>query len=217
MIYGDWLEALQEFNELAGDNWKIVLNRMLRGKADISELDRNIQAAFRVFVCSVKKMILEDRKKDLAEVEEILHNQILYHLLEKYERTLSNVSCDLEKLCILYLLGEESTADKLVEGIFDSVIVRKNDDFLKTYKEYGLESEEVIKNIADVLDSLVMAAVRTRSSSESFRKFLNKNIPDDFKLTNKVIILYEKNFSELRNRYLIEMEEKNKKSENSAQ
>ena len=66
MIYGDWLEALQEFNELAGDNWKIVLNRMLRGKADISELDRNIQAAFRVFVCSVKKMILEDRKKDLV-------------------------------------------------------------------------------------------------------------------------------------------------------
>ena len=34
MILGDWVEVFQEFNELAGNNWKIDLNRMLRGKSD---------------------------------------------------------------------------------------------------------------------------------------------------------------------------------------
>lgn len=208
MKYGDWLEALQEFNELAGDNWKMILNRLLRKKVDIEQLDKNILAAFKVFVCSVKRMILIDQKEALQEVKEILHNQILYHLLERYEENLSDISCDLEKLCLLYLVGEKTAADDLVTEIFNNVIVRKDEDFFKKYKMYSMDSEEELQNVSDMLDSLVMAGIRTRSSGDSFRKFLEKSIPEDILLVDQIVYLYEKNFTELRNRYLIELEEK---------
>lgn len=215
MKYGDWLEALQEFNELAGDNWKIILNRLLRKKENKENMDKNLLVAFKVFVCSVKRMVIKNDEEQLCEVKEIFHNQILYHLLEKYVEKLSDISCDLEKLCLLYLSGEMETADKLVSDVFDDVIVRKDENFFKKYKIYCMDSEEELQNISDVLDSLVMAGIRTRSTKESFHEFLERNIPEDILLVDKIVYLYEKNFIELRNRYLIELEEKNQMDVNN--
>lgn len=205
MITGDWIEVFQEFNELAGDNWKMVLNRMLRGKENSGDLS----VVFRRLTIIVKYMLLEENEEELRELQELIHNQILYQLLMQYEEEkVSKLNCYTEKLEMLYLMGEKRKADIMIESIFSNVIVKNNTSYSKEYKKYGFESEEEFRRLACTLDSIVMVAIGKRMGMAGIKEFLSYRFPYDDELVEKVTEQYMKYYEELRERYRTEISEK---------
>lgn len=206
MIMGDWIEILQEFNEIAGDTWKITLNRMLRGKT--GNVERDLLKAFKKFTIYVKHMLVEENAAELEELERVLHNDILYHLLMQYEEEkVFLINCYIEKLEFLYLNGEYEKGDCLIEGIFDNIIVRTNPAFLKQYALYGIENEGDLLNLGNAIDSIVMEAVKQRFNGQALEEYLIYKFPSSEEMINKIRDQYEKNYSELRERYATELRE----------
>lgn len=205
MMVGDLAEILQEFNEEAGENWKIILNRMLRGK----ETEKNLQAVFIRLTIYVKHMIVENRTSEIQELQEFLQNEILYKLLMKYEEEkVSLVNCYMEKLELLYLEKQKTKGDILVEEIFENIIVRKNPAFLKKYSFYEMEREDELLNLGNAMDSIVMESVRRRLSVTAMRDYLFYKFPSaTVEMNEKIVEQYEKHYKDLRSRYNIELQE----------
>lgn len=205
MITGDWIEALQEFNEIAGDHWKKTLNRMLREK----ECDPRLKAVFKKLTVYVKHLLVENRTTELEELQEFLHNDILYHLLLKYEEEkVSLVNCYVEKLELFYLEGQTCQGDMLIEELFQNVIIYTNPSFSKNnYLKYGFDTEHELLNLGNAMDSIVMEAVKERLSVSAMRDFLSYKFPTAEEMVNKISEEYEQYYDALRRRYGIELKE----------
>lgn len=217
MISGDWIEVLQEFNELAGDNWKIKMNRMLRGKdpetsSTDSQNTSDLQMIFKRLVISVKYLIIEEKTGELDELKEILHNDILYTLLMQYEKEkVSAFDCYAGKLSLLYFMGEKNLADELVQDIFENAIIQVNSTLYMKFRYYGFESENELRQMANMLDSLVMSAAKKRLGASDFKIFLSYKFTHETNMIEKIAEQYAKHYSQLRERYSIELNEKKEK------
>lgn len=76
---GDLLLALQHFIESVGDGWKDKLNLFLQGEIDENGKDKN---AYDKFVEQVRQT--EQEGEDYIAMKEILNNEVLIYLLERY-------------------------------------------------------------------------------------------------------------------------------------
>lgn len=214
MILGDWIEVFQEFNEIAGDNWKLDLNRMLRGKEPdcscrSSQIYKDLSTVFNRLVITVKSMILEGNEGTLAQLKKLLHNDILYDLLMQYEEEhVSAFDCYAEKLSFLYLKGVKEIGDELIEDIFANVIIQINSAIYEKYDYYGFGSDSEFKKLASMLDSLVMTAVRRRLGAADFKAFLSYKFTRESEMVKKLTQQYTLYYPQLRERYSLELNER---------
>lgn len=214
MILGDWVEVFQEFNELAGNNWKVELNRMLRGKSAENPSQKlqnssELSLVFKRLIITVKYLIVDNKSKELEELKELLHNDILYTLLMQYEEEkVSTFDCYAGKLSLLYYMGKQDIANKLIQDIFKNVIVQIDSTIYEKYAFYGFESENELRNMANMLDSLVMTAARKRLGASDFKNLLSYKFTEETEMIEKITQQYIQYYPQLRERYSIEMNAK---------
>lgn len=196
--------SINEYIAYAQESWKERLLNCIHEDEDRLETDERLQELFQSLVNSIKEILISEDGEALKYVQEKFGGEsTVYNELIKYVK---------EFLAPYYsfssLRKQESeypdSIHKMIDLIFEELIVRFNPEFSSLYKKAGFKKEEDFIDAAVAISSLTDFVIKKNYTRNTIEDIFQEISRLNDKTTAYIADKINDNFSELRMVYILE-------------
>ena len=161
--------VINEFIAYTQDNWKELLLRCIHEDYEDGEIDEEIRNLFEKLVYAMREILITENKQALLYIEQKFDNELtIYNELIKYIKEMLAPYYSFEPLRVIES-GKPEKVHKIIDFIFNELILRFNPDFSKGYRKLGFQKEEDFEEVAFAISSLSNYVARKNYSKSVIR------------------------------------------------
>lgn len=181
---------INNFIECTHDNWKEILLNCIHENHEDSDTNDGVEEAFVNLIYAMREILITDDKAALEYIKEKFNNELtVYNELVKYTKDLLASYYSFASLR-LYESEHPTKIHKIIDYIFDELILRYNPDFSMGYKKFGFRKKDDFTDAALALSTLVEYVVKknyTRTTIDNmFQEISRLNKQNISYITEKI-------------------------------
>ena len=197
------VELLDEIIEMAGDEWKKYLDLYLKRETEDDEETCEYVEYFDTFIETYKEDLLDNKKKNLTQIEKKLNNDLLSANLKNYMDKILEAYHAINPLRVLEVQDIDK-AKEFLDFAFAYEILRFDPDAKeKACQKFELEKEEITA-VMGVLDSLCTFIVSRNLHSDAMGEVIRYNTRLSKELSTYIAEAIEYNFDKLQMKIVVE-------------
>lgn len=198
------IEVLNKIIKKIGEDWKKCLDTYLKyesGEIDAEEMPQ-YGGLFVEFVNAYKEDIIDDKASVMKQMEKKINNDLLFNDLNDYIDKLLEAYNAINPLRVLEVQDYQK-AKKLVDFIFDQVIIRLNPNAQEKYADFGLGNKEEFLNVGGVINSLCTFIVLQNLHKDAMPEMIRLNTRLSKDLTEYIAEKTDQNFESLKTQLIL--------------
>lgn len=199
------IQLLNDIIETIGDDWKKSLDTYLKGEEDETDAEEVAQYSnlFSDFVNAYKEDVIDNATSVLQQIEKNINNDLLFNNLQNHVKKLLRAYNAINSLRVLEV-QDYKKATRLVDFIFEQVIIRYDSNADESYTEFGLETEEEFRLISGVLDSLCTFIVSQNFHRKAMAEIIRFNTRLSRDISEYISDIIDQNFESLKTKIILE-------------
>lgn len=199
------IQLLNDIIETIGDDWKKSLDTYLKGEEDETDVEGVAQYSnlFSDFVNAYKEDVIDNATSVLQQIEKNINNDLLFNNLQNHVKKLLRAYNAINSLRVLEV-QDYKKATRLVDFIFEQVIIRYDSNADESYTEFGLETEEEFRLISGVLDSLCTFIVSQNFHRKAMAEIIRFNTRLSRDISEYISDIIDQNFESLKTKIILE-------------
>lgn len=195
------IEYLELLIENLGEEWKQKLDEYLKDNTEeILEEDKEILSDF-LNVC--REDVISNNTNDLHLIEEKMDNNLLYNNMRNFVK---------ESLDVYYLVApirslavkDEEKAAKLIEEIFDQVILRFNPEIIDKYEDFGFADQDEFLKFLNMFDSFCAFMAEKNYYYTTIEKISYNSFRFPKTVCKQISKIIDSNFQQIKINYIID-------------
>lgn len=193
------IKILNQIIKEIGEDWKKGLDTYLKYESDEmdAEMMPQYNSLFEKFVNTYKEDIIDDKASVMKQVEKIINNDLLFSDLNEYIDKILEAYNAINPLRVLEIQDIQK-AKKLVDIIFDQVILRLNPNVQDRYAEFGLGNQEEFFNVGGVLNSICTVIVSQNLHKDAMSGMIRFNTRLSREISEYISDKIDQNFESLK-------------------
>lgn len=195
------IEILNTIIETIGDEWKKYLDTYL--KKDEIEGTPQYTELLSEFINAYKEDVIDNKIPVLTQIEKTIDNDLLFNSLKGYTDALLEAYHAIAPLRVLEI-KDYKRAVRLVDFIFEQIILRFDPNAKKKYKEFEFEKEEEMLLVIGVLNSLCTFIVCHNLHKTAMADTIRLNTRLSRDISEYIAEIIDQNFEQLKTKIILE-------------